>query len=82
MLIEPLRQFEALGAAVAVPLLEQYLRDLGRCAGGLVPVYGVTGDMKLARLVARGWATPAFEMLDGHEEVPAAVKAVANAMGR
>ena len=56
LLIEPLRQFEALGAAVAVPLLEQYLRDLGRCAGGLVPVYGVTGDMKLARLVARGWA--------------------------
>ena len=82
LLIEPLRQFEALGAAVAVPLLEQYLRDLGRCAGGLVPVYGVTGDMKLAKLVARGWAAPAFELLDGHESVPAAVKAVANAMGR
>ena len=82
LLIEPLRQFEALGAAVAVPLLEQYLRDLGRCAGGLVPVYGVTGDMKLARLVARGWAAPAFELLESDEEVPAAVKAVANAMGR
>jgi hypothetical protein len=38
--------------------------------------------MKLARLVARGWAAPAFELLDGREEVPAAVKAVANAMGR
>ena len=81
LLIEPLRQFEALGAAVAVPLLEQYLRDLGRCAGGLVPVYGVTGDMKLARLVARGWAAPAFRWLDGHEEVPAAVKAVAKRDG-
>ena len=52
------------------------------CAGGLVPVYGVTGDMKLARLVARGWAAPAFELLESDEEVPAAVKAVANAMGR
>jgi hypothetical protein len=58
------------------------LRDLGRCAGGLVPVYGVTGDMKLARLVARGWAAPAFELLESDEAVPAAVKAVANAMGR
>ena len=53
----------ALGAAVAVPLLEQYLRDLGRCAGGLVPVYGVTGDMKLARLVARGWAAAVRPLL-------------------
>ena len=82
LLIEPLRQFEALGAAVAVPLLEQYLRDLGRCAAGLVEVYGLTGDMRLAKLNAIGWAAPAFELLDAGEAVPPAVRAVANAVSR
>ena len=79
--IDPLKNFEALDGSTGPAILDGYLRALGRCGGGLVDVYVVLGDARLARVERRGFfASPSIELVADEDDVPASARAVVAAL--
>ena len=77
VVVDPLKNFEALDPSLAHSLVENYLRGLGRCAAGRVPVFAVNADLSLAVLERPGWLAPPFFRLLTAADPPPGVRALA-----